>query len=55
MTKKKSSDDLSDKIQVALDRAVRKLIEETKLRGEYLIRGIKMASLSGFMPKTYED
>ena len=39
MKKKKGPGDLNDKIQVALDRAVEKLIEETRLRGGYLVRG----------------
>ena len=37
MSKTKKREDLSDKIQVALDNAIKKVIAETKAKNSYLV------------------
>lgn len=44
MSKSKKSEDLSDKIQVALDKAIKKVIEETKAKNSYFVYSDKKAT-----------
>jgi hypothetical protein len=47
----KKSEDLSDKIKVALDKAIKKVITEEKARDGYLIISDKKAGLKKCLPR----
>jgi len=42
---KKKSEDLSDKIQIALDKAIQKVIAETKAKNSYLVIADKKGNI----------
>lgn len=45
MSKSKKREDLSDKIQVALDKAIRNVIAETKAKNSYLVIADKQGNI----------
>jgi len=53
MNSVKKSEDLSDKIKVALDKAIQKPIAEEKARGGYLVISDKKVALKKCLPKIY--
>ena len=47
-------EDLSDKIKVALDKAIKKVIAETKAKNSYLVIADKDGKIKKILPKIYK-